>query len=103
MENLDLILPVLSGFIGIFIGGGGVLAVLARANQSKPLKDSTESLLYNAIPIDKLPFLRQIGQAFLEGGQFVAAVTDGKPNEVPPEPTLLDAFKTMVGADTAKG
>ncbi len=84
MENLDLILPVLSGFIGIFIGGGGVLAVLARANQSKQLKDSTEQLLYNAIPIEKLPLLRQIGVAFKEGAEFIADVTDGEPNAVAP-------------------
>lgn len=81
MESLDLILPVISGFIGIFIGGGGVLTVLARANQSKQLKDSTEQLLYNAIPIEKLPLLRQIGQAFREGSEFISAVTDGLPND----------------------
>lgn len=81
--EFELILPVIAGLAGVLIGGGGVAAVLGRANQSKDLKDSTEKLLADSVPQAALQTINQGVAMAQEALKFVAAVTDGLPN--PPE------------------
>lgn len=80
METFDLLLPVISALAGVLIGGGGVLAVLSRANANVPLKDSTERLLYNSIPVDVLKLIQQGAGVVRGAAEFVMAVTDGETN-----------------------
>ncbi len=84
--EIDPILLIVSNLLAVIIGGGGAVAILSRANQSKPLKDSTEQLLYESVPTGTLKLLLQVGKGLEPAGEFLQDVTDGEPNVTTLEP-----------------
>lgn len=86
-ENINLIMIIISVLSGVLVGGGGVFAVLSKANQSIQLKDSTEQLLANLIPAEAVTMINGLAHRALdlvpsakEAVEFVESVTDGEDN-----------------------
>lgn len=89
--EFEMILLFVGPLVGVLLGGGGVFAVLSRANRNAELKDSTEKLLADSVPQSYLESAQQVTLAMLaqvdtavaavkDTLQFVKDVTDGKPN-----------------------
>lgn len=93
VEELWVLIAALAG---VLAGGGGVFVVLARANKSVELKDSTEKLLASLVPQETLNevallshrafdfaerYGAQVQQGILDAAEFVGDVTDGQSNE----------------------
>jgi hypothetical protein len=76
--------PVINLVMGIVLGGGGAAFMIGRANASKPLKDSVETMLYESVPIKLLEAGYQVVKVAEEVVEFAGDVLDGKPN-LPPD------------------
>lgn len=100
MEQVGILWVLVAALAGVIAGGGTVSVVLARANRSKELKDTTEQLLADAVPqaaLDQFSALMnrvidvverrgaEAQRIITEGATFLRDVTDGQPNEVPPQ------------------
>lgn len=93
MENLDLniILLFVMQLAAVLIGAGTVAAFFRRANASTELKDSTERLLADLVPIETVKQINDINKRLTDllqnvispAAEFIDAVTDGKPNDPP--------------------
>lgn len=79
-DVLTLSYPVLAALFGVLAGGGTVFAVMSRANQSRPLKDSTEKLLFDSTPPETINKLHQLAMLIKGGASFLENVTDGDEN-----------------------
>src|SRR5574342_239478 len=92
IQTVYFILVGLVGALsGVLVGGGGVAVILARANQSKELKDSTEKLLAELVPADVVKQMNALFKTALDklpsatstiqnAAEFVVGVTDGQVN-----------------------
>lgn len=60
--NFDAIWILVAALAGILVGGGGATVILARANASKPLKDSVEELLAKSIPPEYVNAIHNLAQ-----------------------------------------
>lgn len=92
-DYFTLIVGVVAALSGVLLGGGSVAVVAARANASKPLKDSTEALLAAAVPAAitaQVNHTAQIALSLIEkvvvpSIEFINQVTDGQENEEIPQ------------------
>lgn len=95
MDTVSIIWVLVGTLAGVIAGGGTAAMVLARANRSKELKDTTEELAFKSIPPQALETINAMTTRFvdfverhadalkeiaLQGGAFVRDVTDGLPN-----------------------
>lgn len=73
---------LISALSGVLAGGGSVFLIMSRANQSVPLKDSTEKLLADSVP---QPALNLIHDAFKGLQQITQYLATGfqYPNSIP--------------------
>jgi hypothetical protein len=94
--QFEMILLFVGPLVGVLLGGGGVFAVLSRANRNVELKDSTEKLLADSVPQSYLDSAHQVTLAMLsqvdtavgavrDTLEFIRDITDGRIN-IPPAP-----------------